>query len=247
MEPTMLRDVAESPQAGLLGSFPHTTKLLIRDSAVDIRIANTTTTRIGGRVVCCCCIVTAAAAPSFLLADMRIWMILLHDMNIQILGDILSQPPHDLPSFILLARHDEMTEENALLGDPIGGETQVAHLPMHLLDALPGCLGVVVGLEQPLRGAALPDLEVRQVDVHQAVHQFQRRQRIEGRSVVDDGEFETHVSRGEDGERDLRHDMLGSDEVDVVHVPDLLQLDIPLGQLLGSQVESISLVGDILS
>ena len=37
-----------------------------------------------------------------------------------------------------------------------------------------------------------------------------------------------------------------SDKVDVVHIPDFLQLDVPVTQLFGCQIHAISLVRDVV-
>lgn len=40
--------------------------------------------------------------------------------------------------------------------------------------------------------------------------------------------------------------MLGRDQIDIVAAADRLQLQVPLGQLLGGQVEAVALVGDVV-
>jgi len=234
VEPTVLVNLAEPPQPSLNSRLLDAAQLLIGDGAVDVRVADLTTSTL--------CIVRTP----FLFADMRIRMVLLHDMHVQILGDILGEPFHDLAPLILLARHDEVAEQHALLGYPIRGEAQIADLGVHGLDALLGRLGVAFRFQEALGGAALPDLEVGQVDVDEAVEELEGLERVEGGGVVDDGQIETHVARGQDGEDDLGHDVLGRDEVDVVHAADVLELEVPLGELFGGQVEAVALVGDVL-
>ena len=50
----------------------------------------------------------------------------------------------------------------------------------------------------------------------------------------------------QNGERDLRDDVLGRDEVDVAHVAHLLQLEVPLAEFLGGEVEAGALVRDVV-
>ena len=50
----------------------------------------------------------------------------------------------------------------------------------------------------------------------------------------------------QDGERELRDDVLGRDEVDIVHVAHLLQLEVPLAEFLGGEVEAGALLRDVV-
>jgi hypothetical protein len=50
----------------------------------------------------------------------------------------------------------------------------------------------------------------------------------------------------QDGQADLRHNMLGCNEVDVVDPAHVLQLDEPLGELLGREIETVALVGYVV-
>lgn len=40
--------------------------------------------------------------------------------------------------------------------------------------------------------------------------------------------------------------MLGRDEIDIVHIANFLQFDIPLSQLLGRQIEAVPLMGNVV-
>lgn len=81
----------------------------------------------------------------------------------------------------------------------------------------------------------MPDLEVRQVDVHQTVHEFETVQRVEAACIVDDGQLETEVAGMKDAESDLWDDVFGCDQIDVVDASYVLQLDVPLSQLFWRQ------------
>ena len=50
----------------------------------------------------------------------------------------------------------------------------------------------------------------------------------------------------QDGEDDLRDDVLGRDEVDVVHAAYVLQFEVPFTELFGGEVEAVALVGDVV-
>ena len=48
------------------------------------------------------------------------------------------------------------------------------------------------------------------------------------------------------GQHDLRDHVLGRDQVDIVYLPHILQLHIPLRQLFRCSVKAIALVGDVV-
>jgi len=50
----------------------------------------------------------------------------------------------------------------------------------------------------------------------------------------------------EDGQRDLRNNVLGRHKVDVVDMPHILQLYVPLCELLRSKIETTGLMGDVI-
>lgn len=50
----------------------------------------------------------------------------------------------------------------------------------------------------------------------------------------------------QNAQNNLRHDVLGSDQVDVVHPPNVLQLDVPFAQLFRRQRKAVLLVSDIV-
>ena len=139
-----------------------------------------------------------------------------------------------------------MPQQESPFGDPVGGKAEIAHLSVHGFDALHGGARVIFRLEQPLRRGLCPDLEVRQVYIHQPVEQFQRLQRVKGRCVVDDRQPEPQVFRVQYGQYDLRHHVLRRDQVDIVHLAHILQLDIPSGQLLRRGVEAVALVRNVV-
>jgi len=82
---------------------------------------------------------------------------------------------------------------------------------MHRLDALHGRRRVLVRLQQPLARAVFPNLEVRQIYVDQTMQQLQTLERVERRCVVYDGQAQAELARVENGENDLRNDVLGGD------------------------------------
>ncbi len=133
-------------------------------------------------------------------------MVLLHDVDEAVLGDVVCEELHNLDALGLEAGHDQVAHEQALLGDAVGGEAEVADLGVHGLDALPRGGGVVVGLEQAARASGGPQLEVGQVDVDQPVQQVERLERIVGRRVVDDGQGQAIVPGMQDAQSNLGHD-----------------------------------------
>jgi hypothetical protein len=50
----------------------------------------------------------------------------------------------------------------------------------------------------------------------------------------------------QDGEDDLRDDMLGSDQVNIVNISYILQLDVPFAKLLRGEIESVALMCDVV-
>lgn len=177
---------------------------------------------------------------------MCIWPVLFHDIDEAVPGHLASEEAHDLSALTFEARHDEVTHEQALLSNAIGREAQVADLRMHSDNGLPRRRGIVVGLEQTARRCRTPYLKVRQVDVNESIEQTERGEAVKGGRVVDDGQVQPLVPCRQDGQNYLRHDVFRSDEVDVVHVPDILQLQEPVGQLIGRQVEATALVRDFM-
>lgn len=173
-------------------------------------------------------------------------MILFHDVDENIPGNVITKPSHYLPSFVLFARHDEMPHQEPFLGDPVGGEAQIADLGVHGSDALHRRTGVIVRFEQPLRRRLGPDLEVRQVDIDQPVEQVERLQRIERGRVVDDGHAQAQLPGAQHGQHDLRDHVLRRDQIDVVHPPHVLQLQVPRRQLPRRGVEAPAPVRDVV-
>jgi hypothetical protein len=100
--------------------------------------------------------------------------------------------------------------------DPVGIDDERPRLPVHLGDGRPGGVGVVVRHQVPAARVTAPELEVRHVDVHDAVEEGQAVERIVPTRVVDDGEAEPPLDRHRQGLEHLGHHVFGRDEVDVV-------------------------------
>ena len=82
------------------------------------------------------------------------------------------------PTFNIV-RHDEMSQQHALFGQSQFIEAEVTNLSVHFLDDPSGDLRVVPGLAQPLRGLAVPKLEVRHVNVNKAIKKLQEIQTLD--------------------------------------------------------------------
>lgn len=139
-----------------------------------------------------------------------------------------------------------MSQQKALLGEPVGSKAEIADLSMHALDAFHGRTGVIIGFEQALRRSLGPDFEVGQIDIDQTVEQLERLHGIKRRCIVDYRQAQSQVLGVQYGQHNLRHHMLRRDQVDIVYLAHILQLHVPLGQLLRCRVEAVALVRDVV-
>src|SRR5512135_228422 len=138
---------------------------------------------------------------------------------------------------VRLAGHYQVADQHPAPRQAVGAELQRPDLSVHLPDRLAGALGVVLRLGQPAGGLALPELEVRHVDVHNPVQQLQRGERVVPAGVVDDRQPQAARNGRGEGLDDLGRDVLGRDEVDVVAATPLErqhQRSDPLGWALGA-------------
>lgn len=217
--------IVEPPQTSFLSSLPYTFNLSVRNRPINLLISD---------------------LVALFLPHVRIRMILLHDIHKTIRRHLLRQKAHNLRTLVLLARHDQMTNQQPALRNSISRKAQIAHLRMHRLDALFGRLGIIIRFEEPFPRLRPPHLKVRQVDIHQAIHELERLWRIKTRRVVDDGHAQSPILGVQDAQCDLWDDMLWRDDVDVVHVAYFLQLDVPIAQFLGGEIHAVSLVRDVV-
>ena len=137
-----------------------------------------------------------------------------------------------------------MAHEDAAPGEAVGSELEGTDLPMHLEDRLAGALGVVLRSRQAQRGLRLPELEVGHVDVHEAVEEPQRGERVIRAGVVDDRDPQPAGHRLRDRFDHLRGDVLRSHEVDVVAAA-LLEVDHQRRDLAAVALPALELLGDV--
>jgi hypothetical protein len=121
---------------------------------------------------------------------------------------------------------------------------QVADLPVHFLDGRSRDLGIVRCLGQPLGWIRLPELEVGHVDVHDAVQPSQRFQPVVAAGIVDQRQSQAPLGRHDQCFEDLRHDMAGRDQVDVV-AAQFLQAKHLARQLLGGDRPPVAFPTDV--
>ena len=95
--------------------------------------------------------------------------------------------------------HDEMSQEHTLFGQSPFIEAEVSNLSVHFLDDPSSDFRVVPGLAQPAARLLGPELEVRHVDVDEALHQPERGEGVVGARVVHDRDAQTPLHR--DGDR----------------------------------------------
>ena len=88
--------------------------------------------------------------PFLSLSDREGRSVLLHDVDVGVLGDLFGHEPHDLYPLICITRHDQVTEDDPAFGEAVGVEDEVTDLSMHLLDGPLRDFGIISGLAEPL-------------------------------------------------------------------------------------------------
>src|SRR5262249_28232714 len=122
------------------------------------------------------------------LADCPGRVVLVHDVDVGIGRHLVREEAKDRARVIESVRHHEMPHEHATDRQPMAVERERTHLPVHLPDRAPRYVRIVCGLEVAPRALGIPVLEVRHVDVDDAVEQREAAQRVVRAGVVDDRE-----------------------------------------------------------
>ena len=151
-----------------------------------------------------------------LVAHLARGIVLRHNVDVGVGTEFASDPLHDLVRAGNVARHDQMAEEEAAQRQSVLIHYQRSDLAVHFLDSAPGRLRVIGRAEIAARHLRIPELEVWHIDVNQAVHQFQRIERVVGAGVVNERQPQSALNRDQQRLQDLGHHMLGRHKVDVV-------------------------------
>ena len=109
-----------------------------------------------------------------------------------------------------------MANDQATQRQAVFVQDQVAHLLVHGFDDAPGGFGVVRGFGVLPGHFAVPELEVRHIDVHNAVHQLHGLERVIRAGVVDQRKAQATLDGQRQGFQDLWHHVLRGHEIDVV-------------------------------
>ncbi len=110
---------------------------------------------------------------------------------------------------------DEMSDEKASLGHP-AVERQIAHLGLHLRNRPSRYLRVSGRSRQAFGDVAAPILEIREIDIDEAVEELDGAAILVRVRVVHEGNPKTSGSCDSDGPRDLGRIRCRADEVDVM-------------------------------
>ncbi len=94
--------------------------------------------------------------------------------------------------------------------------SEIPDLAMHFPEAFTGGIGIVFRFGVALGLVGFPVFEVGHVDVDDAVQKPETLEAVVEAGVVDEGNLEPSLDREGQSFQDLRHHVLGRDEVDVV-------------------------------
>src|SRR3990172_4966021 len=114
-------------------------------------------------------------------------MVLIHQVYIDVRGDLSSEKAHHFPCFRDSAGHYQVPHEESPLREPLLVEDEIADLALHLPESFLDGLRIVLRLGVALRSRSTPVLEVRHVDVDDAVEKPQALERVVSAGVVDEG------------------------------------------------------------
>ncbi len=142
--------------------------------------------------------------------------VLVHNIDVGIDGDFFRNESKDLFRRSDFPGHDKMPDEEALLGNPVGIEGQIAHLAVHFRKDLFDHLGIVRSIAEFCRIFAIHKLHIRHIDVNDAMEQPNHLHRFVSGTVVDKRKSKPHFDRLGKGGNDLWNIMSGSDKIDVV-------------------------------
>lgn len=117
----MLSSIRKAPQSALLRDLAYTSNLIEAHRPIDLFISHlllsfcvrrqATRFRSASRDI----LRSTLSATATLFAHMRPWVILLHDVHIEIFAHVLRQPAHDVLALFFVTWHDEMAEQDAFL------------------------------------------------------------------------------------------------------------------------------------
>src|SRR3990172_9603516 len=171
-------------------------------------------------------------------------VVLIHDVHVRVDRHLRGDPLEDLPAARDPARHHQVPQEHAALGQSVLVELQRPDLAVHLPDDTTRCLGIVWCLHVKPAHLPVPELEVRHVDIHDAVEQTQGVHRVVGAGVVDNGKTQSQFNCNGQRLQDLRHDVLRGNEVDVV-ASLILEEEHHSGEVCGGNNSPLSELADV--
>ena len=109
---------------------------------------------------------------------------------------------------------------------------QLADLGVHRGDHSASGLGVVAGAEVAATMLGIPQFEIRHVNIDHPVHEPDAIHAVVGRSIIDQRQVQAALDCQHQSLENLRHDVFGGDEVDVM-ATERLQLEHHARKVLG--------------
>lgn len=149
---------------------------------------------------------------------------LIHDVDVGVARQIVSDPLHDFARVIEKTRHDKMAHEDAAQRQTVLVHFKLTDLRVHGCDDFARRSGVIAGHEIFSAMLAVPKFEIGHIDVHYPIHPLDAFEAIVSRGVIHERQTQTALDRDYERFQDLRHHVLGRDEISVVAAA-LLQID----------------------
>ncbi len=135
--------------------------------------------------------------------------------------------------------HEKATPRNAVATD-----LEVSDLAVHFLDRRAAGFGVVTYVRVAAAGVGLAVLDVRHVNIDDAVEQCQGLEAVVAARVVDQRQSQPTLGRDEERLENLSHNVARGDEIDVV-TSGRLQFEHHVGELFGVHFMASALLADL--
>jgi hypothetical protein len=143
-------------------------------------------------------------------------IILVHHVDVSARRYVIGDPVHDFAGVIEQAGHDQMAQENPAQRKTVLVHSQFADLRVHRGNHIARGFGIIAGNKIFPAMLGVPEFEIGHVNVHDPVHPSNAFEAVVSRGVVNEREMQTAFDGDHERFQNLRHDVLGRDEVDVV-------------------------------
>ena len=171
--------------------------------------------------------------------------VLVHDINVGINRNLVRNEIQYLLRPRKIVRQHQMPNENSLNGDAGPIDLKAADLPMHFFDCRPHDIPIIFGARVFPCVLVVRILNVRHIDVNNAVEQLECCDRLISPAIVDDRKRQTLLDRCDKCLNNLGSDVCWSDEIDIV-APHTLQREHDFRELLGSCFPAIPEMTDFV-